>query len=872
MPKLTRKALMLLTFFVPSISMFSQINENFSDGDFINNPTWTVNNNNDWIVSNQTLQSNNTTANSVFYISTANTMATQTQWEFYSKLVFNTSSANYVDVYITASQSDLTLNNNAGYFVRLGSTDDDICFYRKDANGTMTKLIDGTNGILNTSNNTLKIKITRTAANVWTLYRDISGTGNNYIAEGNITDATFNTSAFFGMVVHQSTNSFFQRHFFDDIEVKTYVPDITPPSVQSVTATDIKTLDVLFSESVDLTTSQTITNYTADNNIGSPITAVRDANNSALVHLTFSNNFPVNTTCHLTVNGVSDLSANVLNNGVVSFFYYQPNPYDLVIDEIMSDPSPQVELPNSEWIEIRNTTTLPINLTGWKIGDISGTSGPMPNFILQPDSCVVVCTSSAVAGLSVFGNTISVTSFPSLDNTGEMLFIKSPDGRIIHAVEYNVSWFQNAVKSQGGWTLEMIDTKNPCNGSNNWAASADVKGGTPGKINSVNGTNRDETSPRLLRAFATDQLSCTLVFDEPLDSIKASNINNYIISDGIGKPISATAIGPLFNKISLKVAAAFEVNKVYTVTASTVTDCAGNAVGASNTCKLGLASMPDSFDVIINEILFNPKPGGVDYVELYNRSNKIVDLKNMIIANRNTNKDISSLQNLSLDNYLLFPGEYIVATENAEAVKNQYIAKNPDAFTEVPIPSYSDDNGNVVVLNQLGKIVDELPYSYKWHFALIDNDEGISLEKIDYNKATNDPNNWTSAASTVGYGTPTYQNSQYRMDLQAQGEIAIVPELFSPDNDGLDDYAMINFKFPEPGYVANITIYDGAGRPIRILQKNATCGTTGSFKWDGLNDKSEKAPIGIYIIYTEIFNLQGKKKAFKNTVVVARKF
>ena len=122
--------------------------------------------------------------------------------------------------YLTASQSDLTANGLTGYFVRIGNTDDEICLYRKDAAATPVKIIDGLNGITNTSNNTLKIKVTRNASNVFTLYRDVSGTGNNYVSEGLITDATFTTSSFFGILVKQSTASFFQRHFFDDIEVK----------------------------------------------------------------------------------------------------------------------------------------------------------------------------------------------------------------------------------------------------------------------------------------------------------------------------------------------------------------------------------------------------------------------------------------------------------------------------------------------------------------------------------------------------------------------------------------------------------------------------------------------------------------------------
>ena len=94
------------------------------------------------------------------------------------------------------------------------------------------------------------------------------------------------------------------------------------------------------------------------------------------------------------------------------FLAFSQNRYDIVIDEIMADPTPQVGLPSNEWIELKNITTSPVNLQGWRIGDASGQSGPMPNFTLQPDSFVIVCTGSAVAAMSAFGTTIRSPVFP----------------------------------------------------------------------------------------------------------------------------------------------------------------------------------------------------------------------------------------------------------------------------------------------------------------------------------------------------------------------------------------------------------------------------------------------------------------------------
>lgn len=549
------------------------------------------------------------------------------------------------------------------------------------------------------------------------------------------------------------------------------------------------------------------------------------------------------------------------------------NRYDVVISEIMADPSPAVQLPGNEWIELRNTSNVAFNLQGWRIGDATGISGPMPAYLLKPDSMVIVCTGSAVAAMQVYGPVISVTSFPSLDNDGDMLFLRSPQNRIIHSVAYSSTWYSNELKKEGGWTLEMIDIQNPCSGSSNWKASTDSKGGTPGQRNSVAAINADREPPQLLRAYAADSVTVMLLFDEPLDSLKAVAITNYMISDGIGTPQSVTCTAPIFDRVTLRLNNPLQHNKVYIVSAiSAITDCVGNALGAKRTVRVGLAVQADSLDVVINEVLFNPKPAGTDYVELYNRSNKIVDARQLHIANRNSTGLVSNIKPLSTDNYLLFPQDFMVVTENPSLVKAQYIAQNWDAFMAVAsMPSFNDDKGCVILLNGQGKIVDELAYDEKWHHPLIDNREGVSLERIDYHAPTQNAANWHSAATSVGYGTPTYKNSQYRADVQLKGTITVTPEICSPDNDGFDDFVTISYQFPEQGNVANITIFDAAGRPVRYLQRNALCGLQGNYRWDGLDDRSQLLPSGIYIVYTAVFNVQGKTRQFKNTVVLVRK-
>ncbi len=546
------------------------------------------------------------------------------------------------------------------------------------------------------------------------------------------------------------------------------------------------------------------------------------------------------------------------------------NRYDVVIDEIMADPTPQISLPSNEWIELRNVSANPINLQNWRIGDATGQSGPMPNFILQPDSLVIICTGSAVTAMQVYGRVISVTSFPSLDNDGDQLFLKNNTGLTIHAVNYSLPWYQNAVKSDGGWTLEMIDTKNPCTGISNWKASTDTKGGSPGMKNSLDAANNDQSGPSVKNAYAIDNLTIILVFDEPVDSLKGATPANYSIDGGLSIQ-SATSLSPLFDKVQLKLTTVMLANTVFNITVNNVTDCKNNSIGARNKAKVGLAVDAVATEVVINEILFNPKTGGSDYLEFYNRSSKIFDANKLYIANRNSSGAVSSTRLISTIPYYIFPGDYIVVTGDAINLSLDYMVQNPDAVFELSsLPSFPDDEGDVILLNFQGTIVDEVKYKDDWQFALLSTPDGVALERIDPDGPSQEAGNWHSAASTAGYGTPTYKNSQYKLIQSITATVEVTPKVFSPDNDGRDDITTIQYKTDEPGYIANITIYDANGRPVRNLVKNGTLGLQGYWTWDGLDDKRLKLAVGTYILLTEIFNLDGKKEIFKNVIVLAR--
>ncbi len=865
MKSVFQKTFLLLVFFLPKI-LFAQVNDNFDDNDFTIGTLWSGEVSK-WTVTSQQLNSNNAVVNDTFYLSTASTMVSNTEWHLYLNLNFQTSSNNLIDVYLISDQANLK-SSLSGYFVRVGNTSDDISLYRKDGN-TNTILIDGTNGRSQTGSTTqLLLKVTRSAAGIFTLSDDNTGTGSSYFMEGTVIDNTYSTTSFFGISVKQSTASFFNKHFFDNVYVGPIIIDNTPPTILSASVTDALHVDLNFSEAVDSATSSNKLNYTINNSIGQPDSATRDASNFSLVHLKLLNPLQSATNYTLTCLGVQDIAGNGTPGTNVQFSFYEPQQFDVLINEIMANPNPVVALPNAEYLELFNRSAFPINLNNWTISDATSTY-PIPSYTIQPDSFLILCSTSNFSLFSSFGNTLALSSIPTLNDDGDSLKLRNENGKLINAVNYSSGWYNDALKDAGGWSLERIDPANPCAASTNWKASLNSSGGTPGKINSVHGNNPDTTPPQLLRATIIDNQTIKLFFSESLDSAIASLIGNYSVTPSLGT-INSAAPQNDFSIVVISLSQTIQQGTIYTITGNNLSDCTGNVIAEDNSTQFAVPENPDSNDVIINEILYNPITGGADYVELFNRSDKILDLKQLYIASRNDTGAVISPWQCS-DGFLLMPGEYVAITENADWVKANFITPNPQNVLPVSsLPSFNDDKGTVVLTTINGNILDELRYSDKWQFALLNNHEGVTLERISPDAVTQDSLNWHSAASTVGFGTPAYQNSQYK-NPQGDNNITVDPQVFSPDQDGFNDVVSVLYNFDKPGYVANVSIFNERGLLIRSLVQNALLEQKGFFNWDGITDDKLRAQVGAYIIFFEYFDLTGALHHEKKICVLSGK-
>jgi hypothetical protein len=274
---------------------------------------------------------------------------------------------------------------------------------------------------------------------------------------------------------------------------------------------------------------------------------------------------------------------------------------------------------------------------------------------------------------------------------------------------------------------------------------------------------------------------------------------------------------------------------------------------------------------VINEVLFNPPPAGVDFIEIYNKSDKYIPLRQMQFATVFDNA-VTNANLITGEDFLIFPGQHIAFTTDKEALVNQYPLANGDNVFEVEdLPSMPDDEGAFAVIDNQNTIIDWFAYSKSMHSVFIKDEEGVSLERISSDAATSSSDNWKSASSASGYGTPGAVNSNSIIAPENSENVLITPRVFQP---GMTDhgFALIHYNFPRGGWIANVKIFDPQGRIIKTIAENELLGTQGFMRWDGDDDKGQKARIGYYMVLFEIFDEQGNLDVYRKGVVIAARF
>lgn len=387
---------------------------------------------------------------------------------------------------------------------------------------------------------------------------------------------------------------------------------------------------------------------------------------------------------------------------------------------------------------------------------------------------------------------------------------------------------------------------------------------------SVTALTPDVTPPSLSSAKILDEFNVEASFSERMQLSSALMASNYNLTNlGVPTAVTATSIA---NVYKLTYASALPSGE-YKLTVNNVKDLAGNLISSSNTATFFYVK-PYTLkkgDVLISEVLSNPKTGGVDFVEIYNNTNQVLDLKELQLANADASGNAANIKNVTTTSVYMPAKTYWVLTTNPTVVKQQYDAKFPNQFVQMSsLPTFNNDMGSVILLGTTG-VLERLDYNEGMHHGLLQDGDGVALERVSFTIDANAIGNFKSAAQSVGFATPTYKNSQEEDLNTSKNKVTIANKVFSPDGDGFEDVLQIDYSFINNGNLASINIYSDRGVLVRKLERNTTIATAGNFTWDGLNDAGKQSKVGIYIVKFDAFALNGKMESFKQTCVLAAK-
>ncbi len=424
----------------------------------------------------------------------------------------------------------------------------------------------------------------------------------------------------------------------------------------------------------------------------------------------------------------------------------QPDPGDVVINEIMYAPSP----PTNEFIELYNRADGAVALNELAFADANQEYEPVTSTdtTLGSGSYVVLVRDTEDFEAAFPSVTfIAPGGWAVLNNGGDTVYLRhSPSDTPLDSVPYNPSW-----GGSDGRSLERIDPAGPSDAASNFASAEADAGATPRRQNSV--FDPDETPPTLEDVTPSrDGDSLTVVLSEPVDAATVMP-DAFQFEAGDAPSITAAEVAP---SVPSRVRCALSPSLAtgnYTLVVAGVADRRGNILDEGQASfSYFVPEPPAPKDVVVSEIMYAPTPASNEFVELYNRSDKTIDLGALQYAD--VNRDFNAIAPPLTP---LAPDEYVVLVREAEAFAAAYPSVAffaPDGWDAL------NNGGDTVVLRHAPSAteVDAVPYASSWGGS-----DGRSLERIDPRGPSDRPSNFGPSTAPDG-ATPGAQNSRFERD------------------------------------------------------------------------------------------------------------
>lgn len=597
-------------------------------------------------------------------------------------------------------------------------------------------------------------------------------------------------------------------------------------------------------------------------------------NVSAVIHdVTFGENvFIVQTVVPGDQNPINNVRHAVLTVGLAGG--------SVVINEVMYAPTAG----EPEWVELYNAASTPVDLRSWKLSNrnsIIRYAVSLSSIPLLPDRYVVVVKDTALfrsihvdSGVDI----IQSSSLPTFlfNNSGDAVVLFDARGAVMDSVRYVPAW-----GGQHGSSLERIDASAGSNDSANWGSSDDSIKSTPGKPNYLSPL---EYNLRVLGVSAQDHIAGAsiqiVITIQNIGKRSAGGFSVALYEDGNADSIAQESelVRAIESSMNLQPGESTGIEfswptsqfglKFLIATIDYAAD-----LRLFDNVKVGAIRISyPARSLIVNEIMYAPRSGDAEYVELFNPNPYAVDVRDWLLADA-AETTSSSVHKISSSSVIVDGGGFIVvAGDSGIFGRFSYLTESRyRVIVKRSGLSLNNDGDNVMISDLTRVLMDSVHYVAAWHNPEIDDPTGRSLERINPDFPSNDRRNWSTCANVLG-GTPGKTNSLYAIAIPSEAAISFSPNPFSPDADGFEDITIIHYAVSAAAGLVRIRIYDAVGRLVRLLADGEPTGAQGEIIWDGLNDRGERVRMGIYIVLVEALDAEGGSiRTIKGVVVVAVK-
>jgi len=532
----------------------------------------------------------------------------------------------------------------------------------------------------------------------------------------------------------------------------------------------------------------------------------------------------------------------------------------LTINEFLAYPlSNQIE-----FVECINIGDGAIDLAGWILGN-HNSGVAIPTKEITAGQYVVFAEDSTYFNYfkPTGAKVIIPEKWPGLNNSADQIWLKDLTGKTIDALFYEAIW---PVKS--GYSTEKILPPLISNSMESWNLAVNAEHQTAGYLNSVTRPENDLSLDSLQLSSVTGDTNTIFwgryfISNKGRNQACGANLSMIIISN-LTEDKSQIELDCL--KAEQADSGAFQIGPLASGTYDLIIriNWSSDQVAVNDTLFGSVKIAWPAGRLLLSE--FMPFPLDIramnnsvaEYLEFYNPGQCTIDLTDWMISDQNTAicRRIPPDYILPADEYFVIAGDSSVLTFPDLVPHQVWISDN--------FPSLNNTEDAVYLYDPTGKPIDSLFYSSVWNIT-----QGFAMERISFENS-NRALNWRACVATAG-GTPGQPNSVALQGSLKKVGIKTTADIFSPDDDGINDEIGIEYLLPFPSARLTLEIYDLIGRLVFRPAKNLATPAKGVIYWDGTSVFGGKARVGIYLVRCLANDIGSAKSVeYITTLVLAR--